>query len=158
MGRPQINPDLHERELLLARMYSLTFKTEDNHWLWTGTIQRGGYGQIGIRGKTHFVHRLSAYFFLGLDLNSDLQSNHKNRCQYKNCWNPDHLYIGTQGDNGSDVIALNSTRPYPCGHPRTTENTRYTKDRAGNIGRYCKMCNNARSLAWHHKKESTSFG
>lgn len=71
-------------------------------WLFLGAINNGGYGKIRINNKTFDVHRLAAYLFLNFDLHSNLQINHKRECPNKNCWNPDHLYIGTQSDNMCD--------------------------------------------------------
>lgn len=57
---------------------------------------------MGFNGKTHATHRVSAYIFLGLGLYSRLKSLH--RCDMKDCWEPTHLYIGTQKDNVRDAI------------------------------------------------------
>jgi hypothetical protein len=66
-----------------------------------------GYGMlwVGSRedGNHYGVHRLSAYIHLELDLDSPiLNALHKLICKYRNCWNPNCLYVGTQSDNGRD--------------------------------------------------------
>lgn len=74
-------------------------------WLFTGSKNKG-HGQIfmgeGLRPER--VHRISAQHYLDYDLTSSLQVNHK--CANRNCWNPDHLYVGTQQQNvGDSMIA-----------------------------------------------------
>lgn len=98
-----------------------------NCWLFKGA-QYKGYGRIqpikGIR-KYARVHRLSAHIFLGLDLNNKkLQVNHK--CLHTSCWNPEHLYIGTQQENIDDNRILKrgqfSKTHCPKGHPYEGDN------------------------------------
>jgi hypothetical protein len=72
-----------------------------NHWLWMG-YALNGYGKAKYMGKQRFVHRISAHIYLGLDLDSELNVNHK--CEFKHCWNPDCLYVGTQTENVADSV------------------------------------------------------
>jgi Autographiviridae endonuclease len=73
-------------------------------WLWTGAIINSGYGVIGITigGKkgNRLVHRASMWAFKDFDILNTLQVLH--RCDIKECFNPDHLFIGTQLDNIRD--------------------------------------------------------
>lgn len=80
-------------------------------WVFKGALDWTGYGLLGVKLNDKYrliaVHRLSAYIFHGLDLTQNyIKSLHK--CNRRNCWNPDHLYLGTQMDNVRD--ALNSGR------------------------------------------------
>src|SRR5215467_14125229 len=85
---------------------------KDGHWLFNGG--GGRYGLIVVNGKNYSPHRLAAYVYLGLDLDSNKQANHK--CEFKKCFNPAHLYIGNQSENINDYIR---TQPYrKCGHVR----------------------------------------
>ena len=92
------------------------------------------------------VHRLSALVFLGFKPESGLQVLHK--CDNPPCWNPDHLFIGTQSDNRMDSIAKgrsprlfgNALREKnlihcPHGHEYSLENTA-----KNSRGRICKTC------------------
>lgn len=80
----------------------------DNCWCYNKYINDHGYGQLrvgGRKGKLERVNRLSAWIFLDLDLNDKrLNSLHKLICPNKNCWNPEHLYIGTQKRNNEDAF------------------------------------------------------
>src|SRR5438105_593248 len=77
---------------------------ETGCWLWTGRIADNGYGQTSIDTKPYSVHRVSASIYLGLDLNSNFQSNHKLECKNKHCFNPEHLYVGTASQNSNDIV------------------------------------------------------
>jgi hypothetical protein len=73
-------------------------------WNWTGGGSRGdrsGYGRIYYLGRRVKVHRLSAHFYLGFDLDSPLHVLH--RCDNPRCFNPKHLFIGTHQDNMQDA-------------------------------------------------------
>lgn len=96
-----------DKDKVLERILEGTIKTEDDHWLYQDCITDTGYGLLSISSKNepirYKVHRLSAYIYLGLDIyDGDTQVNHKNICKYKNCWNPDHIYVGTNKENGVD--------------------------------------------------------
>lgn len=55
---------------------------------------------IGYNGRDEFVHRVSWLIFKG-PIPDNLFVLHK--CiGHWNCWNPDHLYLGTQQDNVND--------------------------------------------------------
>jgi len=72
-------------------------------YLWLGRIDKDGYGFVKIGGKDLFAHRLSAFLFLGLKLKSKILTLHKILCPHKNCWRPEHLYLGNQSNNQYDM-------------------------------------------------------
>lgn len=112
-------------------------------WLYQKTVETGygRYGRITIEGKSIYVHRLSASIFLGLDL-EDLEqlACHELICPNKNCWNPEHLYIGNNSSNACDKHQIHShpnlTKTHcPKGHKYNEENTlKY------NGKRHCREC------------------
>jgi len=76
-----------------------------NCWLYTGAKYSNGYGFIKYQGKAHLVHRLSLMIFKDIIFDEGEQSNHNKECPHKHCFNPDHLYKGTQTDNMGDRYA-----------------------------------------------------
>jgi hypothetical protein len=97
-------------------------------WLWMGGNTRG-HGKIRFNYCKEMVHRISAHLYLGYDLDSSLQVNHKRECPNKNCWNPDHLYIGTQKENRSDYLnKLKQTRIKDLNEQRAKENGQETSN------------------------------
>lgn len=103
-------------------------------WRFTGSLNKG-YGQINIEGKIIKAHKLAAIIFLDYDPNGDLQVNHK--CKNRDCWNPEHLYIGTQLENVQD---MRDPEHFNCGHLRTKDNS-LLKIKANGYAMYrCREC------------------
>lgn len=51
------------------------------------------------------VHRVSAHIHHGLDLKAKrVQACHTDECPNKNCWNPEHVYVGNASKNKSDFL------------------------------------------------------
>ena len=123
-------------------------------WLHQGAKNNAGHVQIEIFRKSYYIHRLSAYIYLDYDLNlygiDNLQVNHKLECPNKNCWNPEHIYIGTQQENVQDTFKNGRKPSYgntghfrkycPNGHEYTPENTYEKLLLNGIIRRECKIC------------------
>jgi hypothetical protein len=92
---------------LLDRLMNLRFIDPiTGCWLPKISTNRTKYFRITYESEKQLIHRLSARAFLGLDIYSHLQVNHKRECPYKACYNPEHLYIGTAQDNSNDYRAL----------------------------------------------------
>ena len=93
------------KEEILKRLNRHSIITNEC-WLWKGckTIPYG-YGKIRLDKKYLYVHRISAFLFLGLDLDdTSRHAAHKDVCSNTNCWNPEHLYIATPKENTRDLI------------------------------------------------------
>lgn len=73
-------------------------------WLWTGNVNGWGYGRLGHQRVERQAHRLSFLTFKG-DIPDDLIVLHS--CDVPCCVNPDHLRLGTHGDNVQDSVARN---------------------------------------------------
>jgi hypothetical protein len=119
----------------------------NGHWLWTGAVQSRlkQYGEMGIGGYNYSVNRLSLYCYTdSFDIdNPEIQALHKNECNIKNCFNPEHLYAGTNSENQQDLSRLiQATSTFRCGHARTPENTYKCWNKGKGYGLYCKTCKN----------------
>jgi len=107
-------------------------------WLWPGT-GGGGYGKINGMGALRWAYET----FIG-EIPNGMFVCH--RCDVIGCVNPDHLFLGTNGDNASDMhrkrrggYAIRDKCKH--GHPFTPENT-YTYRGA----RCCRACNRAAAM------------
>lgn len=69
--------------------------------LWLGTVIKSGYGHIAWQGKAQRAHRVSWELKNG-PIPNGLMVLHK--CDVPTCINPDHLFLGTAGDNSRDMI------------------------------------------------------
>lgn len=133
---------------ILERMWSKsTIDPITNCWLWHGgrKDKNQEYGCISFNFTQMAIHRVSAHLFLGMLLgDKNQQALHKNTCPNKNCWNPDHLYIGNDANNVRDSIEAGTHRIISyipksyCinGHKYDEENTYFTP----NGDRRCRIC------------------
>lgn len=76
-------------------------KGTDGCWLWLGGMNDTGYGQIKIDGIFRKVHRIAYEYYYGTIKNRLFVLHH---CDTPMCWNPEHLFLGTQRDNMIDMV------------------------------------------------------
>jgi hypothetical protein len=101
------------RDALKART-----KIADNGCMeWTGSTISDGYGMMKVSGKSMLAHRFSYTQAFGEIPEGQLVLH---RCDNPSCVNPDHLFLGTDQDNVSDMFAKGRGRKAKgSGHGRT---------------------------------------
>jgi hypothetical protein len=95
-----MNTDTQHRLELLPRFLEKTLQGE-NCWLWQGSIDTQGYGQLTVAQKPLQAHRLAYTLFKG-DIPAGSVIRHS--CHNRQCVNPQHLCQGTQKDNIQDSV------------------------------------------------------
>jgi hypothetical protein len=80
------------------RFWSKVNKTE-SCWLWQGA-SRGHYGAFKLRHRVVSVHRLSWEIHFGEIPDFKVVCH---SCDVEKCVNPEHLFLGTSGDNMRDA-------------------------------------------------------
>lgn len=115
-------------EQLWEKLLSLRMITKEGCWRYLGCTNSKGYGQIHFNNKQYEVHRIAAIINLGLEINSSNLACHKEFCNHKDCFNPEHIYVGNESSNAKDTVRLRTHRESKkthCrrGHEYNKENT-----------------------------------
>ena len=125
----------------------------DSCWLWTGTINRDGYGVY--RGK--LAHRISYIQHVGLFPPGTVTDH---LCRVRNCVNPLHLEAVSRGENvrrglgRATTISRHANRTH-CkrGHELTPDNLYLNTYSDGFVRRTCKTCAKKRRYDSYHSKD-----
>ncbi len=122
-------------------------------WLWSGSLNKGGYGSYGYKGRTRNAHRVSWELHVG-DVPAGLDLDHL--CRVRRCVEPGHLEPVSRsenlrrGDSGKHnrEVALAKVS---CskGHPLDDANT-YVDPRGR---RSCKTCRVLATREWRTRNK-----
>jgi len=95
--------DIRRSRVSVIKRFEKKFTKLDSEscWEWEGARSNGGYGMIGIEGKSFAAHRVSWLLYVGA-IPEGLFVLHK--CDNKPCVNPSHLYVGSRCDNARDAV------------------------------------------------------
>lgn len=146
-GRPSIP--------LIDRLNSRIDRT-DSCWIWSGKVDKTGYGSFGMRvekaSRTRTAHKIVYETLVG-EVPEGMQLDHL--CKVPLCVNPEHLEIVTPRENTlrSDGIAAINARKTHCvhGHEFSVTNT-YTHPKRGS--RHCRKCMSAASMKYQNKNKA----
>ena len=124
-------------------------------WNWTGAAHPFGYGTIQYDGRTERVHRVAMHVFRRFALRSELNVLH--HCDNTSCFNPQHLFVGTQRDNMLDKTAKgrhHEGKKTHCikGHPFSGENLYIYPSGY----RHCKTCTRESDRKYRESKRGTA--
>lgn len=121
------------RPTIMERLWRYSELRPNGCRIWTGALDRGGYGAINVGGAKHKAHRL-AYELLVGPIPDGLVIDHV--CRNRDCINPAHLEPVTHEENKRRG-ARGGDWPY-CrkGHPYDDDNTRITTTGV----RICRAC------------------
>lgn len=102
-----MRPIVGHRRPLLERIWEQVEKTP-TCWLWKGgSVDKDGYGLISILDRNFRVTRA-----LWVEIHGPIEPGlivcHK--CDVPACVNPDHLFLGTVGDNAKDMVQKGRSR------------------------------------------------
>lgn len=87
---------------MLKEEFLQRIKKTSTCWLWQGSKDKSGYGQVGTTFfKTRKAHRVAYLLFIG-PIPDGLCICHK--CDNPPCVNPQHLFVGTYKDNVQDSL------------------------------------------------------
>jgi hypothetical protein len=121
---------------------------ETRCWLWTGWLDRAGYGLVMDDCKKRAAHRVAYELHRG-EIPEGLTIDHL--CRVPRCVNPDHLEAVTMGENVRRAGPATKTH---CknGHPFNEANTYLRVNRSNGGKRQCRECSRLASAALRAKK------
>lgn len=80
----------------IQRVLCSRFRIADGCWVWTGSTNSRGYGQITINKKSKKAHRVMYELIRGT-IPDGMELDHL--CRVKSCVNPEHLEAVTHSEN-----------------------------------------------------------
>jgi len=130
-----------------------TVDSSSGCWIWTGSTNGAGYGELRVNNKKVYAHRWSMENVKGVPIPDGMVIDHL--CRNPSCVNPAHLEIVTQSTNTQRGVGIGRPAATTCknGHPYDAENTYVRPD---GRGKNCVQCVRDRSRAYQQRRRSTS--
>lgn len=145
-------------QTLEERFFYYVQKTTCGCWLWIGSGNQYGYGQLSVggrNGKRRPAHRLSYELFVG-PIPNGLTLDHL--CGIPGCVNPEHLEPVTHRENvlrGNTFAAAKVAQTHCIhGHELTEANLYRRKDRPNS--RECLTCHKRRSTEQRERRKNAA--
>jgi hypothetical protein len=85
------------------RQVAVSPDAQSGCWIWTRSKTPLGYGYTTLNGRRVPAHRAMYMLANGVSLETKQFVCHK--CDNPSCVNPDHMFVGSQGDNMRDMVA-----------------------------------------------------
>lgn len=135
---------------MVDRIMAKVTRDVNGCWIFTGTLDKDGYGRIVVPGMgTRLSHRLMYEAKVG-PIPKGLEIDHL--CRIRSCVKPEHLEAVTRRENSlrSESFAAINARKTHCihGHEFTPENT-YVKP---NGHRQCRRCNSEQMARYYNRR------
>lgn len=138
-------------------------EAEGGHWLWTGKIDKDGYGRVKFYGKMQAAHRWVWECVTGQVIPDGITLDHicarmdpDNKVFLRRCVNPEHMDLVTGKENTQRASNHNRDKTTcPRGHRYTEANTQYKTDKHGYTRRRCRVCDREKkALRMKRKREA----
>lgn len=148
-----------KEKLTLAQRFWAKVNKTARCWLWTGALDRRGYGSFRGDHGTVKAHRVAWKLQTGESLPPEIELCHT--CDTPACVRFDHLFKGSHADNMADMAAkgrggarMRGVTHCIRGHALSAENLRTRP----NGQRECKACMRAHVNAWraNRRKEAAN--
>ena len=120
-------------------------------WVWTGSTNGGGYGELRIGGRKVYAHRFSVESTTGRPIPVGMQIDHL--CRNHACVNPVHLEIVSLKENvrrGAGVGPRPERQRDRCNNGHLYADNTYI--RPDGKGRNCVQCVRVRSREYQRRR------